>query len=75
MLRWLALLPYVALVGAFAVSLLEICEITKFDEWVACCGIMESGCLNQSGGSHAEGADTKDSISRFTYLLVYVVNK
>jgi hypothetical protein len=27
--------------------------------WVACSAIMESGCVNQSGGSQVEGADTK----------------
>jgi hypothetical protein len=66
MWRWLARLP-----SCFWRS----CEITKFDVWVACSGIMESGCVNQPGGSHVEGADTKDSIGSITNLLVYVVNE
>lgn len=36
---------------------------------------MESGCVNQSGGSQVEGADTKDSIGCITNLLVYVENE
>ena len=43
--------------------------------WVACGGIMESVCVNQSGGSRAERADTKDSIGCITNLLVCVVNE
>jgi len=36
---------------------------------------MESGCVNQPGGSQVEGTDTKDIIGCITNLLVYVVNE